>query len=184
MKVLLLLTFLLPVSLYASEQNECMKLVKKEEKPICILKKKEPEPKVIYKTKWKTKVVEKPVYIKAKEKKCCSKKKSSYQRVKTGNQKVIIQMPKQKTKTIIKYRTRVKVKKKVINETNPNRLQVLVGQSKTKQKVEEVDCCALKATREHELDFGLQYSRDFGNVTGSVTGTLNQSYYLGIGVNW
>lgn len=184
MKLLVLLALLFPTWLYASEQGACVKKVEKKKKLVCPLKKEEPKPKVIYKTKWKTKTVEKPVYIKEKAKKCCSKNKKSYQRVKTGNQKVIIQMPKQKTKTIIKYRTRVKIKKKVINETSPNRLQLLVGQSKTKQKVEEVDCCALKATREHEIDFGLQYSRDFGSITGSVTGTLNQSYYLGLGVNW
>lgn len=135
--------------------------------------------KTIYKTKWKTKTVKKFIYVKSKNKKCCKK---SNQVVKTGNQKIIINMPKQKakTKTIVK----VKYKKVKINKSNLNRVQVFVGQTKTKQEVKEVNCCDIEAIRKHEPDIGIQYLRDFGNFTGSIMGTINQSYYIGIGVNW
>lgn len=67
---------------------------------------------------------------------------------------------------------------------NLNRLQLLLGLSKTKLNIEEDSCCNYRATRKYENDLGIQYLRDFGPFTGSIVGTMNQNMYLGFGVNW
>jgi len=106
----------------------------------------------------------------------------------TGNQSIVINMPtKAVTKTItkVKYKTKIKTVKKTVFVYKPNRLLFLLGQSKTKLQIEEDDCkCSLSAKRKYEPDVGLQYLRDFGHFTGSIVGTTNKGYYIGLGVNW
>ena len=105
----------------------------------------------------------------------------------TGNQTITINIPQPKQATKIIYRTKrevreVKVYKK---KTNPNRLQLLLGATKTKQEVTTDGCgCAITAKRAYEPDLGIQYLRDFGSFTGSVAATRNESFYIGIGFNW
>lgn len=173
--IILSLSFLLASVAY-SHSEECCESKKQE-------------PKVIYKTKWKTKIVEKPVEKKIyipieKKQKCCRRTNKTTHQSKTGNQKVIIKMPKQREKVIIKYRTKVKRKKVRVEVSKPNRLQLLIGQSNTKQVVKQENCCDIKSTLEHESDLGVQYIRDFGHVTGSIGGTANGNYYFGLGINW
>lgn len=106
----------------------------------------------------------------------------------TGNQSIVINMPtKAITKTItkVKYKTKIKIVKKTVFVYKPNRLLFLVGQSKTKILVEEHDCgCSISVKRKYEPDLGLQYIRDFGSFSGSLMGTTNKSYYVGLGFNW
>lgn len=160
---------------------------------ICCIPEKETKPKVIYKTKWKTKVVEKkiPVYKYIPVGKDSNQNTNSHQKTQqktgnvhksqTGNQNVVIKMPRERRKkVVVKRRTRTKK----VKVKTPNRLQLLVGRSKTNQTVEEANCCDIEASVSPEVDVGLQYIRDFKNVTGSISGTVNGNYYIGIGANW
>jgi hypothetical protein len=150
----------------------------------------EVKPKVKYKTKWRTKTVYKtqkvpvkvrvpvkvPVPVK-KDEPCCDRG-SVTQTVNVNTQPPV--------KERIVERVRIK-RKRVIKEvdvTKPNRVQLLLGASKTDQVVTRDDCCVTSVDEEHEIDVGLQYLRDFGHFTGSIGGTMNKSVYLGLGINW
>lgn len=150
-----------------------------------------PKPKVVYKTQWKTKVVEKkvpvevrvpvpvrvPVVVKEKDP-CCDKG--------SVTQTVNVNTGETKVRERVIERVRIK-RKRVIREvkvTDPNRLQVLIGASRTGLELEKSGCCTTHVDQKHEFDVGLQYLRDFGVFTGSIGGTLNQSVYLGLGINW
>ena len=104
----------------------------------------------------------------------------------TQNQVVnVIVPPTQQVHVITKTYYKTKVKKTNVYHYNPNRLQLLVGVSKTKQEVTQDGCgCTLTAKRVYEPDAGLQYLRDFGSFTGSIMATKNESFYLGLGFNW
>lgn len=149
-----------------------------------VCKKPEPPKKVIYKTV----TVKEP---------CCQKEASKTESKSdasvdssTGNQTITINFPPPapvvtpvKVKVIKRTLIKTRVKKVAVYHYDPNRLLLLVGQTKTKMEVEG-DCCYLTANRKYEPDFGLQYVRDFGHVSGTVIGTLNKSLYLGLGFNW
>jgi hypothetical protein len=180
---------LIELLLLASLDSQCQP--KKKSTKVCY-NVEETKPKVVtkivyrdrwrtkWRTKWKTKIVEKkvPVYVKEP---CCDKKGNSV----SQNQKVIIKLDK-KTKRrvvkVIKYKTKVKYKKVKVN--NKNRLQILIGKSKTEQEIIKKNCCDVTGVNNHEVDFGLQYIRDFGNLSISLSGTTNENYYIGFGVNW
>lgn len=145
--------------------------------PLC-----KPEPKVIYHTT----TVEKPSPVIANPDSNSYAKSDSkagnQTQATTGQQVITINMP-QATKPYVIKRTKYKTKKVIVYKTNPNRLLFLVGQTKTKQQL-QFDCCDVKATRAYELDYGLQYIRDFNTFSGSLLYTVNKSYYIGLGVNW
>lgn len=160
----------LSVMLTASQSYAC-------NLPLC-----KPEPKVIYHTT----TVEKPSPVVANpysvsDAKADAKAGNQTQAT-TGQQVITINMP-QATKPFVIKRTKYRTKKVIVYKTNPNRLLFLVGQTKTKQTL-QFDCCDVKATRAYELDYGLQYIRDFGAFSGSLAYTVNKSYYIGLGVNW
>lgn len=149
----------------------------------------EPKPKVVYKTVTVKEHVQTPAKADAAAKttvgtaaKALNQAKAANQtQASTGHQTITINMPHpERTRVVHKTRYRAKY----VNVTNPNRLQLLLGLSKTKLQVEETDCCTFKAKREYEPDLGLQYLRDFGGFTGSIMGTTNRSLYLGLGFNW
>jgi hypothetical protein len=108
----------------------------------------------------------------------------------TGNQVVTVVVPPSPPPKVIVvtrtvYRTRVKRHRTNIYHYNPNRIQLLVGETKTKQEITTNACgCIMSATRVYQPDVGIQYLRDFGSFTGSVIYTQNQSFYLGVGFNW
>lgn len=107
----------------------------------------------------------------------------------TGSQVVTVVVPPSKPVVIVLHKTvhHTKIKKvtKVVEVITPNRLQVLLGVSRTKQQISESSCgCTLTATRVYQPDVGLQYLRDFGSFTGSLTATQNQALYVGVGFNW
>ena len=106
----------------------------------------------------------------------------------TGNQTVTVIVPPAPRPVVIHktvYRTRTRVKKVEIYHYNPNRLQLMLGMTKTKQEITSNACgCELTAHRAYEPDVGAQYLRDFGSFTGSIMATKNQSFYLGVGFNW
>jgi hypothetical protein len=110
------------------------------------------------------------------------------QKATTGNQvvNVIVKpapQPRPATKVITKIKYKTKVKKVKIH--HHNRLQIMVGASKTQQEVTQDACgCTLTAKRVYQPDAGVQYLRDFGGFTGSIMATQNQSMYLGVGFNW
>lgn len=112
----------------------------------CVEKKK---PEVV--TKWRTKIVEKKVphivRVPAKQK-CCKKPNVTTQRAVTGNQSVIVNIPRQHTRTIIKHRVKVERRTKKINVTKPNRIQFLLGSSKTDPEVKRVNCCDIESKNE------------------------------------
>jgi hypothetical protein len=148
-----------------------------------------PKPKVIYKT------IEKQAPCCDKDKgrtdanaSAASEASTGSQTATTGNQSVIVNIPKQfPTRIIIRerYRTKIKHEKEIVEVFKPNRLQLLLGLSKTKMEVETDPCgCVLSAKRVYEPDVGLQYLRDFGSFTGSIAGTVNKNVYLGLGFNW
>jgi hypothetical protein len=105
---------------------------------------------------------------------------SSEQHAKTGNQTVTVHVP--PPKVIIRTINK-RVYKKIV-QSNPNRLQLLGGVSKSKMDVAYDGCCNLTAKKKHEPDLGLQYLRDFGSFTGSIAGTTRENFYLGVGINW
>lgn len=153
-----------------------------EEEQQCPLRKKvvivpKPETKIVYKTKWKTHVIEKPVVVPVEKK---SRPNNSNYSARTGNQQVVIQVP--RTRDRIYYK--IKRRTKVVNVTKPNRLQLLVGLSATDHELHKPTCCDLKVKSSHEPDVGLQYLRDFGWFTGSVGATFNRNFYFGLGFNW
>lgn len=134
------------------------------------------------------------VVHKAEAAKCCAAETKTESQAKadaashaaTGNQTITINMP-QPTKVVTRRVTRIKhVDREVrVYVYKPNRLQLLIGESKTKLAIKEDACgCSLSASRKYEPDFGLQYLRDFGGFTGSLAGTMNKSFYLGLGFNW
>jgi hypothetical protein len=122
-----------------------------------------------------------PMTAKSDSKDDSDSKSQASSSARTGQQTVTINIP---APTKVIYRTRRKVVKKMVFKINPNRFQLLVGQSKTHMAVYENDASQFRAARTYEPDFGLMYLRDFGAFTGSVTGTLNRGYYVGLGVNW
>jgi len=105
----------------------------------------------------------------------------------TGNQVVNVIQPQQKPvvvklkRTIIKHRTKTVQKKVLVYK--PNRLLLLGGATKTRLDI-DFDCCNLDVKRRYEPDFGLQYIRDFGTLSAGISGTMNRSLYLNLGVNW
>jgi len=105
----------------------------------------------------------------------------------TGNQSIIIQQA--PSKPVVVKLTRTIIKRKIVKQTKkvlvytPNRLLFLVGATKTDLDV-NLDCCNLDIKRRYEPDFGLQYIRDFGTLSASVSATSNRSLYLGLGLNW
>lgn len=94
----------------------------------------------------------------------------------TGNQSVIVNVP----APVVR---RVYHRKQVIVNSNPNRLLVLIGQSKTRNEIYET-CCYIKSRNTYEQDFGIQYIRDFGDFSGSVLYTNEGNRYLGLGFNF
>ncbi len=107
----------------------------------------------------------------------------------TGSQIVTVIVPPAppppKPVVVVVRKTVYRTKKKVVHETNPNRVQLLVGASRTKQDITTDACgCAMSATRVYQPDIGAQYLRDFGGFTGSVMATQNQAIYIGVGFNW
>lgn len=148
-----------------------------------ICKEELPKPKIVYKTVTVKEQVKEPMKAMADADATATGQATAT----TGQQVITINMPqptKERVRTI--KRTIYKTRKVTVikNVTDPNRLLLMVGQSKTKMKVEFDDCCNIKAKREYEPDFGLQYLRDFSGVTGSIMGTTNKNYYLGVGINW
>jgi hypothetical protein len=136
-----------------------------------------PKPKIVVKT------VEKQVPAPCCEKGDVDANAAAKTAVKasTGSQTVNITLPTQ-TRTKVKVRTKKVVKE--VEVTNPNRLLLLVGVSKTDVELEEKGCCNFRAVQHFEPDVGLQYSRDFGSFTGAVGGTIQQNIHLGLGFNW
>lgn len=174
--VMLLLT-LAPTVVYAKSNNTQTE---------CNLK---PKP-VVKKPKQVKKVVQKHKEV------CCaedddiitsSQATTGSQNATTGNQVVNVTVPNtnssNKVRVIERIQVRTKRVVKTVNTSNPNRILFLAGVSRTKLDIEG-DCCNLTATKKHELDLGVQYIRDFGSFSGSVTGTMNQSFFIGLGVNW
>jgi hypothetical protein len=136
----------------------------------------------------KTAVVKKPVTVPPPPPQSCCDKGTN----RNGN----VNQPKQNQKVLIKIvqpaapkeRVRVRYVERWRTKRLPvrvlNRLQLLVGYSKTDLVVNSDDCCEVSAENKREIDVGLQYLRDFGQFTGSVMGTMNGSFYVGVGVNW
>lgn len=92
----------------------------------------------------------------------------------TGNQSVIVNVSPDRQK---------KTKRTIIVYRHSNRLQLLIGQSKTRNYLYE-DCCFVRSRNKYESDFGLQYLRDFGRFTGSILYTNEGNRYIGLGVNF
>jgi hypothetical protein len=148
-----------------------------------------PTPKVIYRTVTIPAPSSSPL-LKAEP--CCEQKgvKVSNQNInqnRTGNQTVIVNVPKNEkpnTRTIIRERVRVKKVEAHTYVYRPNRLQLFLGLSKNKLEIEQQDCCDLSAKNSYQPDIGLQYLRDFGPITGSISGTVTGNIYFGLGFNW
>lgn len=190
MKFISLLLLFFSASLFANEEPKMCCLVKekvKETPP--------PPPKVIYRTN----TVEKPVFIPVpqapapvvKEEKCCEKTPdTTVHKSTTGNQKVIVNIPQPKPNVIVREKIKVQVKRKVVVKRSkvvidkPNRIQLYLGVSNTDHSVYKDDCCNVDVRSRPEADVGLQYLRDFGSFTGSVMGTKNGNFGLGLGLNW
>lgn len=128
--------------------------------------------------------------IKTESKPCCDKQQvnstsESKAGVKaaTGNQTITINMPQPKQ---VVYRTHYRDRKVIekIEVFKPNRLQLLLGLSKTRLEIENDSCCNYYAKKTYQPDIGLQYLRDIGDFTGSIAATINQSFYFGLGFNW
>jgi hypothetical protein len=114
---------------------------------------------------------------------CCGASETIVNKATTGNQTVTVAIPNPKPIVIRRTYWRYKDREHRVEVYKPNRLQLMLGASKTKLDIEG-DCCNLTARRLYEPDVGLQYLRDFGSFTGSLMGTSNKGLYLGVGVNW
>lgn len=102
---------------------------------------------------------------------------------------------KTKWKTNTVYRDKIKVvekkvpveKKVVVKEEakkRKNSVSLLGGVSATKLDVHEGSSTAVVET-DHELDLGLMYQRELNDrLRGSVIGTVNGSFMLGVGMAW
>jgi len=161
-------------------------IVQEPVKEQCVPVKKEPCSKPVKKTK---PVVKAPVKVVQKKDPCCDAGSdvTSVSKAVTGNQTVNINTAPQQPNTVrVIERIQVRTKRvtKEVNVSNPNRIQILLGASKTKLEVEQDNCCNLKADKVYEFDVGIQYLRDFGGFTGSLMGTMNGSVFVGVGANF
>lgn len=103
--------------------------------------------------------------------------------VQTVNVSVPAPKPLVLVRTVKRTITKVRVKRVPVYVYRPNRLLLLVGQSKTAFSYTE-SCCDIRIRQAYQPDVGLQYIRDFGRVSGSLSYTWSKSYYLGLGFNW
>jgi len=116
----------------------------------------------------------------------------SVQNSTTGNQTVIVNAQPAQPVTRVIIREHVVYRQAPVNQdqtptvypSNQNRLQLLLGVSNTKMSVVEQTPETLVVNKVYEPDFGIQYIRDFSRFTGSISGTLNRNFYVGVGVNW
>lgn len=177
MKKILLLLSLLSTSAYGGVCKEPVKQQVKKPSP-CHVVKKPAAPKPVATPK----AAAAPACTTC-ESACCDKGDTHVQ---TGNQTVSVNV--QPSAPVVLTRT-VYVRRNYVRKTpslslNPNRLQLLIGSTKTDHKLIQKSCCRWEAESRREIDFGAQYLRDVGDFTGSITGTVNGSLYLGFGVNW
>lgn len=169
---LLLVIMLISLPAYAAE-NQC-----KVVEPIKAKK------RAAVKTMPKKAAVQ-PMCSTCEEKKCCEKTTEqtiSQSSATTGSQTVTINLPPPQPRVLSLYKERSVEKTKMLYK--PNRLQLLLGLSKTDLDIKDDGCCSVTAKTKREPDIGLQYLRDFGSFTGSVMGTINENVYVGVGFNW
>lgn len=185
------IALMLSTSGLAEQQNQCMQPKKVVKRVVKQVPKPRPAPVIV--SKEQVRLVDSCSGVSGCPVKtpCCGEEKQSrseaysQQSATTGSQTVNITLPRQESYHQYRLREveeRTKVKVKTVY--NPNRIQLLLGLSRTKLEVEEENCCQLKASTAREPDIGLQYLRDFGSFTGSITGTMNENVYVGLGFNW
>lgn len=81
-------------------------------------------------------------------------------------------------------RVRIKTETQTVMVSNPNRLMLLLGMSRTQPFATVDSCCTATAKTRYEPDLGLMYIRDFSSLSLGAAFTFRQSFYISGGFNF
>ena len=65
-----------------------------------------------------------------------------------------------------------------------NIISVMIGMSKTSINTTQLDCCQTVSKTAYQPDLGILYTHSFGTLAGSVMGTMNANFYVGLGFSF